>query len=75
MGEVIDLPVITTLDIPPEKILRRASKANLTDVLVLGWDEAGDFYFAASQADGPNNLWLLKLAEKGLIEASFSDDD
>lgn len=75
MGEVIELDIVTRLDIPPEKILRKAAKKELTDVLVIGWDAAGDFYFASSMAAGPDCLWLIKLAEKGLMEVGSAGVD
>jgi hypothetical protein len=61
---VVDLPVITRLDIPPEKVLSRALEAGLTDVVVIGYDADGQEYFASSKADGKDVLWLL---ERGKI--------
>lgn len=50
MGEVIDLPVATTVDIPADKILS-AALGNLNDVLVIGLAKDGSFYSASSSAD------------------------
>lgn len=61
MGEVVELDVVTTLDLPAERVLRRAQEADLDGVVVLGWTKDGLPYFASSYADGPEVLWLLEL--------------
>jgi hypothetical protein len=68
MGEVVDLNVVTKLDLPPEKVLNKAADVKFLDVVILGFDEEGDFYFAASSADGGDVLWLLEMAKKQLME-------
>lgn len=68
MGELIDLPVITTLDLDPEQVLRRAQAAGLQGVVVLGYDRDGKEYIASSYADGGNMLWLLRRAEHRLMK-------
>jgi hypothetical protein len=65
-SNVVELDVVTTLDIPAERVLRNA--AGITTAVVLGYNEDGSFYFASSVADGAEVLWLLKLAEKRLLE-------
>jgi hypothetical protein len=69
MTNVIEPSFITKLDIPTERILRKAQDANLGTVVVVGWDEGGEFYFASSVADGGETLWLLEMAKKKLLEA------
>ena len=39
MAEIIELPVLTTLDLPVGRVLSRAKSANLTEVVVVGFDE------------------------------------
>ena len=68
MGEVITLGCITTLDLPPERILEGALKANLKTVLVLGYKEDGSTYFASSQADGGDVMWLMEKAKSDLLK-------
>lgn len=68
MSNVIELPVITTLDIPPERILRKAIDADLQEVIIIGTSQEGDMYFAGSMADGGNALWLIEKAKKALLE-------
>jgi hypothetical protein len=69
MGEVIEASFVTRLDIPAERILRKAQDADLSTAVVIGWDADGDFYFASTAADGGDVLWLLELAKKKLLEA------
>lgn len=64
---VVDFPGITTLDMAPERILEVARKANLSDVVILGYDQAGDEWFASSVADGAEVLWLLERLKLQLL--------
>lgn len=56
-AEVIELDVISRLDIPPDRVLQKALDAGLTEVVVIGYDADGQEYFASSQADGGDVLW------------------
>jgi hypothetical protein len=69
MSNVVEPSFITKLDSPTERILRKAQEADLGTVVVIGWDESGEFYFASSVADGGETLWLLEMAKKKLLEA------
>jgi hypothetical protein len=66
---VIDFTGVTLLDTPPPKVLEYAARANLQDVVVLGWDDDGNLYFASSSADGAEVNWLLDSAKQELLEA------
>ena len=68
MGDVVYLPVLTSLDIPTSRVLTKADEKGLSTAVVVGWDETGEFYFASSTAALPEVSWLLKLAEKKLLE-------
>jgi len=59
----------TRLKTPVPKILASAAGARLQDVVVIGWREDGEMYFASSSADGAEVLWLLRQAEHELIAA------
>ena len=68
MGEVIPLGNITRLDLPTDQVLD-AVRGHCSDgVVVVGFDDDGDFYFASSLADGGTVLWLLEQAKKKLLE-------
>lgn len=64
------LDLITSHDLPVERVLDAAQAANLTNVTVVGYDANGDFYFASTIADGPNVLWDLEKAKHALMEIS-----
>jgi hypothetical protein len=68
-GNVTILRQVTRLDLPVERVLHGALDNGLSDAVVIGWDKNGDFYFAATYADGANVLWLLELAKTKLIKA------
>lgn len=64
------LPVITSLDVPTERILQAALEEEdaLQSVVVLGWKASGEMYFASSFAGGPEVLWLIEMAKMNLLE-------
>lgn len=71
MGEVVDLNVITTLSLDPDRLLEKAI-GKLERVIIIGIDKDGDEYFASSEADGGTVLWdiertklkILRVADK-----------
>jgi len=65
---VVELECVTTLPIPVERVIRKAGEANLSSVVVIGWEPDGGFYFASNDPSGPECLWLLELAKKRLLE-------
>lgn len=68
MGNVIELPVVTKLDLPPERVIARAGEADLEGVVIIGWKRDGDFYFASSYADGGDVIFLCEMAKKKLLD-------
>lgn len=67
MDNVIVLPVITSHDIPPERVLESALKADLERVVVMGYDKDGNEYFASSIADGSSVVWLAERLKLQLL--------
>jgi len=67
---VVTLPVVTKLDMPPERVLDMAKAKGLTGAVVIGRDQAGDLYFASSIADGGDVLWLMELAKIELLRSA-----
>jgi hypothetical protein len=66
---VTDFPGVSRITTPVPKILATAAGAKLQDVVVVGWRENGEMYFASSNANGAEVLWLLRQAEHELIGA------
>ncbi|MEQ1694744.1 MAG: hypothetical protein ABL901_02790 [Hyphomicrobiaceae bacterium] len=70
---VIILPVRTKLDIDPQRVIRAALDAELTEVVIVGFKSDGSEYFASSLADGGDVLWHLERAKMKLL--SIPDRD
>ncbi len=66
---VIDFSGITKLDIPAKRILRRAIKDKVTEVVICGYDKDGEMFIASSIASGPEIMWLLEVGKMRLLEA------
>jgi hypothetical protein len=64
---VVSLGLPTTEDVAPEKVLRGALEAGLTEVVVVGYDKDGKEYIASSEANGCYILWLLELGRFRLM--------
>ena len=72
MAKLIDFPLHlnpgeTYADIDPDKVLTGAL-GKLNEVVIVGYEADGSFYFASTRADGPQTLWLLAQAQKRLLE-------
>jgi len=67
MADILDFTGITKADLDPDMILESA-KGQVLDVVVLGYDQNGEEYFASAKADPREILWLLKRYEKYLLE-------
>lgn len=65
---VVVLNNITKLKIPAKRVIKAAKKAGLTDVVILGYDAEGDEYFASSEPNGPEVMWMLERAKKKLMD-------
>lgn len=67
MSNVIDLPVVTKLDLDPQRVLQKALEAGLTEVVIIGFNPNGDEYFASSVSDGGAVLWHLERSKLKLL--------
>ncbi len=74
MGKVIDLAMAATNEIPPQRILEGALKADLREVVVIGQRPDGTVYFAMSTAHAPDVNWMLDCAKRLLMEGVMDDD-
>lgn len=68
-AEILDFNGVTSLDIDPDRVLTKAV-GKMQGVVVLGYDQDGDFYFASSFSDGGDVVWLFEVAKKKLLEAA-----
>jgi hypothetical protein len=66
MAEILKFTGITFLDVPTDVILESAI-GKLKSVIVLGYTNDGEEYFAASMADGADALWHLQRAAHKLL--------
>ena len=73
---VVEFNGITRLNLPAERILRCAQKADLESVVIVGETASGEFYFASSYASAPETAWLLQHGVYRLNQVvdEFSDD-
>jgi len=72
MSNVIPLRTITTLDLPPERVLNGAIEADLSEVVIIGRDQEGNEYFASSIADGADVIWLADRMKLKLLSGDYS---
>ena len=73
VGKVTILRVLTTLDVPIDRVLEGALAAELDAVVVLGYDKNGDEYFASSNADGGDVVWLMERMKLKLLQVTDQD--
>ena len=68
---VVEFPGVTTLDIPPETILKSALKADLEMVVVLGWTEDETLYAASSSGSSPEAVFLVEHFKHALLSGEI----
>ena len=61
------LPVVTSLDVPTERVLNAALQTKLKSAVIIGVDENGELYFCSSMADGGEVLWWMEKAKLVLL--------
>mgnify|MGYP003658621935 CR=1 FL=1 len=72
-GNVVSAGIVTSLDIPPSRVLAGALDANLTDVVVIGYTQDGDEFFSSSMADGGTVLWLAEKMKASLLSVTIPE--
>jgi hypothetical protein len=70
MGEVVQLDVITKVDLSPENVIKNFDCENIEHVLVVSYTKDGKLNIDMSSALLPLNVWMLELAKKRLLDAS-----
>lgn len=69
LAEVSVLPVVTTLDVNVDRILQEALDAKVSQVIIVGLDADGEFYFRSSKSDGGDVVWELEKTKLKLLRA------
>lgn len=70
--KVIDFSGCTTLDIPPERVLRGAEMADLKCVIIIG-ETDDELYMATSMGRNADVLYLLEQAKLRLLTGSYDE--
>lgn len=76
-SNVVPFTGITKADLPVDYILARASEADLSECVVVGFDSSGNEYFASSRADAAQVIYHLQRAIwalNRLIDSEIDDD-
>lgn len=68
MSNVVRLPCVTRLDLGADVVLEEAM-GELEQVVVMGYDKAGNEYFASSAADGGTVMWLMERVKRRLLDS------
>jgi len=67
-AEILNFTGITKGDIPPQAVLEGAMEMDLNEVVAVGYNSKGEFYFASSVGDIHRVLYLLEKAKKAIME-------
>lgn len=66
-AKIIPLGCVTRIDLPPDRVLE-AAVGKMQGVVLIGYDNDGQLYFASTYADGGDVLWLLEKCKQALME-------
>lgn len=69
MTNIIQFRGITRLDLDPDTVLEN-NKGKLKGVVICGYDNEGNEYFASTYADGGDVLWLLERMKLRLLNVT-----
>jgi hypothetical protein len=72
---VVFLPCVTSMPLPPSRVLKQALTSNLETVVVIGYTQEGGEYLASSEPSGPEVLWLLERARLKLLRQVDIDNE
>lgn len=65
-ANVVHAPFVTRHDLQPDVVLR-AAIGQLDEAIVIGYDKAGNEYFASSVSGGDRAMWHLARAQHRLM--------
>ena len=61
------LPVVTSHDLPVDRVLQEAHEAGLEMCVIVGYTKDGDEYFGSNVADGAEVVWCMERAKLKLL--------
>ncbi len=68
MGDVVQARFITTQNTSPDRALEACNEYGLSAVVIVGYDNDGELYFASSQAASAEVIYLLEKAKHELLK-------
>lgn len=68
VDNVTVLETVTSHKIQVDRVLNAALAADLTSVIVIGYDPDGNFYFSSTDPSGGSVIWDLEVAKKKLLD-------
>ena len=66
MNNIIQLPVVTKLDLNADRVLENLI-GKLDGFVLAGWDKEGNEFFSSTFADGGDVLWLVERLKLSLL--------
>lgn len=66
MAKIIQLPVLTRLDLDADRTLENLN-GKLKGFVLAGYDTDGNEFFSSTYADGGDALWLLERCKQVLM--------
>lgn len=73
-GQDDNVYILPGCDVPVERTLTRAMNAELSTVLVIGYDARGEEYFVTNTGDAMTLNWLLDRCKQQLVEFEVKDE-
>lgn len=74
MNNIINLPVVTTLNSSADRVLE-AAQGELEEVVIIGFTTEGDEYFSSSVADSGSVIYHLERAKHKLLKLADELDN
>lgn len=73
MRKIVQLPVITKLNLDADRTLKNLS-GKLEGFILAGYDKDGNEFFSSTYADGGDALWLLARCTTALLSQGDGDE-
>jgi hypothetical protein len=67
MARIFQFPGDTLIDLPVDQVINAALEANLVSVVIIGVTSTNEEYFASSQGNLKEVLWMLEQAKMDIL--------